>query len=162
MKTPFAQRRRALQSQLAAARLSGLLITSPASWYYLTGFTGEAGALVVSRRGAALVTDGRFVAQARQETSGIRIVQQQGRAGGVGGAIPEGRASWRGSGLTRRGSPWASWQCCARAPGGRTRWIATGGQVEALRGRKEAGGTGADAQGRGAGGQSDDQARSRC
>src|SRR5205823_14915324 len=85
MKTPFAHRRRVLQSQLGTDRLSALLVTKPASWYYLTGFSGEAGALVISRSGAAIVTDGRFTAQARQETSGVRIVAQAGTlAGSVG------------------------------------------------------------------------------
>src|ERR1700730_10832411 len=78
MTTPFAQRRRALQSQLGDQHLASLLVTQGASWYYLTGFTGESGALVVSRRGATLVTDGRFTAQARAETSGIRVVEQKG------------------------------------------------------------------------------------
>src|SRR6202040_4261273 len=76
MNTPFAQRRRALLSRLGKSRLGCLLVTRPANWYYLTGFTGESGALVVSRRGTTLITDGRFTAQAREETSGIRIVQQ--------------------------------------------------------------------------------------
>jgi len=58
-------------------RLSSLLVTHPSNWYYLTGFTGEAGALVISRRGSALITDGRFLKQAREETSGIRIVPQE-------------------------------------------------------------------------------------
>src|SRR5258707_5948282 len=71
MKTLFAHRRRALQAQTAARGLSGILSTSPADWYYLTGFTGEAGALIVLRKGAALVTDGRFTVQAKEEPSGI-------------------------------------------------------------------------------------------
>src|SRR5258708_34591293 len=64
-------------SKLEEAQLDCLLITSPANWYYLTGFTGESGALLVSQRGTALVTDGRFAVQARQETSGVRVVLQK-------------------------------------------------------------------------------------
>src|SRR5258708_31301194 len=65
-------------SKLEEAQLDCLLVTSPANGYYLTGFTGESGALLVSQRGAALVTDGRFAVQARQETSGVRVVLQKG------------------------------------------------------------------------------------
>src|SRR5262249_19753543 len=78
MRTSFAQRRRALQQDIAEAGLGALLITKPASWYYLTGFTGEAGVLVVRRRGAAIVTDGRFTAQARLEAAEVQVVQQEG------------------------------------------------------------------------------------
>jgi len=76
MKTPFGKRRRELLAQLAAAKLDGLLVSRPANWYYLTGFTGDSGALLATKRGTALVTDGRFTGQARQETSGVRIVPQ--------------------------------------------------------------------------------------
>jgi Xaa-Pro aminopeptidase len=137
MITPFAKRRRALQSQLASARLSGLLITSPASWYYLIGFTGEAGALVISERGAALVTDGRFVSQAKQETSGVRIVQQQGAlAVSVGQFLRGERLSTVGFDASR--VTVGQLAMLRRSSGSRTHWIASGGHVEALRGRKEA------------------------
>jgi Xaa-Pro aminopeptidase len=136
MTTPFAQRRRALQGQLASARLGGLLVTSPASWFYLTGFTGEAGALLVSRRSTALVTDGRFTAQAKQETSGIRIVQQQGAlAVSVGQHVKSEKLAKIGFDSTR--VTVAQLAMFRKSSGSRTRWIPSNGQVEALRGRKE-------------------------
>src|SRR5258708_4718928 len=78
MKTPFHRRRHNLVSKLSRTKIDALLITRPANWYYLTGFTGESGALVVSRKGASLITDGRFMVQGRAEMSGIRILQQKG------------------------------------------------------------------------------------
>src|SRR5579859_2492441 len=78
MSTPFQQRRKALQSLMAERRLAGLLITQPANWYYLTGFSGEAGVLALMRSGSALLTDGRFTVQAKDETSGIRVIPQKG------------------------------------------------------------------------------------
>jgi Xaa-Pro aminopeptidase len=78
MKTHFAQRRRALQERLAKEKLDYLLVTHPPDWYYLSGFTGESGALVVGRKNATLVTDGRFTVQARDETSGVQIHTQKG------------------------------------------------------------------------------------
>jgi Xaa-Pro aminopeptidase len=137
MKTPFALRRRILQSQLGAAHLSALLITRPASWYYLTGFSGEAGALVVSRSGAVIVTDGRFTAQARQETSGVRITKQPGAL-----AVSVGQLV-RSMGLARVGFDAShitvsTLAALRRASGKRARWIAAAGHVEGLRGRKDA------------------------
>src|SRR5258707_14652405 len=77
MKTRLHRRHR-LASSFSDAKIDALLITSPANWYYLTGYTGEFGALVASRKGASLITDGRFMVQGRAEASGIRIVQQKG------------------------------------------------------------------------------------
>src|SRR5882672_6772454 len=78
MKTPFQGRCGALVSKLKEAELECLLVTSPANCYYLAGFTGESGVLIVSQWGTTLVTDGRFTIQAREETSGIRVVLQKG------------------------------------------------------------------------------------
>jgi Xaa-Pro aminopeptidase len=78
MNTRFAERRSALVQKFGALQVEGLLVTHPADWYYLTGFTGESGALVVTGRGATLITDGRFVGQAKTEVTGIGVVQQKG------------------------------------------------------------------------------------
>ncbi len=137
MQTAFGQRRRALQRLLAAERVGSLVVTQRASWYYLTGFTGEAGALVVSGRGAALITDGRFVAQARTETSGVRIVQQAGSlAASVGQFLKDaggGKVGFDASQITV-----GQFRVLRKAAGGRVRWIAATGHVERLRRRKEA------------------------
>jgi Xaa-Pro aminopeptidase len=137
MTTPFAKRRRALQSQLAEHRLHSLLITQPANWYYLTGFTGEAGVLVVSRRGTTLISDGRFMAQARQETSGVRIVQQASSlAASVGDFL---KSAGRGPvGFDESQVTVGQLRALRRATGPRVRWVGAAGHVERLRRRKEA------------------------
>src|SRR6266404_8351986 len=95
MKTPFVQRRRALQARIAEKHLSGVISMNPASWYYLTGFTGEAGALLLSARGSFLVTDGRFTAQAKEETSGLRVVKQDGSLMATVGSLLRSRSQSR-------------------------------------------------------------------
>src|SRR5262249_1298284 len=129
MKTPFARRRRALQDQLKKARLGALLVPNPASWYYLTGFSGEAGMLVVSLDGAAIITDGRFTAQARRETSGVQIAQQHGAlAASVGEFLRRagiGRIGFDASRVTVN-----DLKALGKAAGRRTRWIPTSGEVE--------------------------------
>ena len=77
MNAAFARRRRSLVEKFGEMELDGLLITQPADWYYLTGFTGESGALVVTRRTVTLITDGRFAGQAKAETSGVNVVLQR-------------------------------------------------------------------------------------
>ena len=138
MKTPFVQRRRALQAQIAARGLSGILSTSPADWYYLTGFTGDAGALIILRKGAALVTDGRFTVQAQEETTGIRIVKQKG-------SLPASVGEWlHGGGRRKIGFDAAQvsveqFRNLRRSAGARVRWVAVGAEIGFLRQVKELG-----------------------
>ncbi len=109
-----------------------LLVSAPPNWYYLTGFTGEAGALVVSRRSATLITDGRFTVQAKQETSGVRIVRQKA------GLFEAAGQFLRQSGFRRVGFEPAQltvtqWKTARKAAGPRCRWKPAKGVVEALR-----------------------------
>jgi Xaa-Pro aminopeptidase len=136
MKTPM-QRLRSLISNLADAKCDALLITSPANWYYLTGFTGESGALVVTRMGTSLITDGRFMAQAGDETSGVRILQQKGSLfESVGQFLKDSHSSRVGF------DPYqvavGQLQSLRKAAGARVRWIPALGKVESLRMRKDA------------------------
>ena len=74
MTNAFVRRRAALAEKFGSSKVDGLLVTHPADWYYLTGFTGDSGALIVGRRAATLITDGRFTGQAGAETSGVQVV----------------------------------------------------------------------------------------
>ncbi len=136
MKRPFAQRRHALEVEFAQSKLDHLLVTKPANLYYLTGFGGDAGALVVSREGSSLITDGRFLAQARQETAGIRIVLQKGSLFSSVGALLEAAGSRR-AGFDPDQLTVAQLQVLRKTSGSRLRWIAAPGLVEKLRMRKE-------------------------
>src|SRR5947207_14984102 len=64
-----ADRRRARQEALVRAldaeALDGLVVTSHANIRYLTGFSGSAAVVVVTRADVLLVTDFRYDAQAR-------------------------------------------------------------------------------------------------
>jgi len=63
-----------LQSILPESQLDFLLITHLPNVRYLSGFTGSAAALLVGEQGATLFTDGRYIAQAKQEVRNARIV----------------------------------------------------------------------------------------
>jgi len=137
MKTFFQGRRRALVSKLQEAQLDCLLITSPANFYYLTGFTGESGALLVSQRGTALVTDGRFAVQARQETSGVRVVLQKGSLFESAGLFLKGTSARR-IGFDPGLLTVAQLTGIRKVSGSRLRWIPAPAMVEGLRMRKDA------------------------
>ncbi len=59
---------------MADQQIDALLITHLPDVRWLSGFTGSNAALVVTARGAALFTDGRYTVQAREEVRGARVV----------------------------------------------------------------------------------------
>ena len=138
MTTNLQQRRRSLIAKLSDAKIAGLVITSPANWYYLTGFTGESGALVVSRKGASLITDGRFTVQGAAEARGVRIVQQKGSLFGSVGQFLKS-SSLRRVGFDPSQITVEQLYSLRKAAGAQVRWIAAAGRVEALRMCKDAG-----------------------
>ena len=136
MTTSFKLRTRALQRAIAAARLDALLVDRPPNWYYLTGFTGEAGLLLAGTR-PVIVTDSRFTVQARQETSGVRIVRQVGGLfESAGKFLQEQRL--RTVGFDPQHITVAQLRSLRKAAGARIRWKPVSGMVEAMRMKKDA------------------------
>ena len=69
----YSGRSRELRESLAENRLDALLVSHLPNVRYLCGFTGSAGAIVVTPKAAVFFTDGRYTAQAREEVYGSRI-----------------------------------------------------------------------------------------
>lgn len=137
MKTALSQRRRKLAASFSDLKVEALVITSPPNWYYLTGFTGDSGVLIVSRKGTTFITDGRFVVQGRAEMAGVRLLQQQGSLNGsVGQFLKDSR--YRRVGFDLAQTTVGQLRSLRRAAGLGVRWIATAGTVEGLRMRKDA------------------------
>jgi Xaa-Pro aminopeptidase len=67
-------RQQRLRSILPARHLDALLVTHLPNVLYLCGFSGSAGALVLTESGSFFFTDGRYTAQARAEVHGPRLV----------------------------------------------------------------------------------------
>lgn len=136
MNNVFVLRRWALKGRLADLGLQSLLITHPPNLYYLTGFTGEAGALIASPKGWTLITDGRFKTQAREEAFGIRIVLEKRSLLETAGQFLRtvgGRVGFDASHLTV-----AQLGIMRKAAGRRVRWRGASRVVESLRARKDA------------------------
>src|SRR3954447_20849629 len=70
----YARRVRALLGALETHNLDALLVTHLPNIRYLCGFTGSAGALLVTEGQCVFFTDGRYTAQSRAEVLGARIV----------------------------------------------------------------------------------------
>src|SRR5215472_8656192 len=134
----FPHRRRALIPFLERSRLDALLVTRPANWFYLTGFSGDSGALLVGRRNTALITDGRFTVQAREETAGVRIRRlERTLYESVAQSLKDLKARRLGYDPTHLTV--SELQTGRKATGGRIEWIPLTGAVETLRMRKDAG-----------------------
>lgn len=138
MDARFHHRRSALLNVLGSSRVATLLVTRPANWFYLTGFTGEYGALIVSEKGTTLVTDGRFRVQAKAEARGIRIRQQEGTLlESVARVLHDLRA--RRVGFDPAHTAVSELQGARKASGRRLEWVPVAGTVETLRMRKDTG-----------------------
>jgi len=57
--------------------LDGLLITSPVNRRYVTGFTGTAGAAVITEDDARFITDFRYTEQAAEQARGFQVVEHK-------------------------------------------------------------------------------------
>lgn len=125
-----------LRREFVSRGLDAQLVTHAPDWYYLTGFTGEAGALVVGRKGCALITDGRFTTQAKDETRGVRIVQHKaGLHTEVGEFLK--RTGFRRVGFDSGRLTVAQWEALKKAAGGRSTLKPANGAVQRLRTRKD-------------------------
>ena len=114
-----------------------MLVTRPANWFYLTGFTGESGALIVSKNGTTLITDGRFMVQAKAEARGVRLRKQEGTLPeSVGEALRGLRA--RRVGFDPAHMAVSELQGVRKASGRQREWVPVPGSVETLRMRKDA------------------------
>jgi Xaa-Pro aminopeptidase len=137
MTNHFATRRKAAAGELRQRKLDCLLVNHAPNWYYLTGFTGESGGLILDEQGATLITDGRFTVQAKQETRSIRIeLQRESLYTSVGRYLQQG-------GRERVGfdpQHWTVAQMSAlrKQARGRCKLVAAPGIVEALRRKKDA------------------------
>ena len=63
-------------------QIDGLLVVQPENRYYLSGFAGSAGSLLVSREDAVLATDFRYAEQALAQATEYRVLR-------ISGAITE-------------------------------------------------------------------------
>ncbi len=70
----LSQRLARLRAQWMSRRLDGLLITDRSDQIWATGFTGEDGEVLITRRQVVLLTDGRFDETARREAPWARKV----------------------------------------------------------------------------------------
>ncbi|RUL56942.1 M24 family metallopeptidase [Lysinibacillus antri] len=67
-----------LRKALVENNIDGLLITNEFNRRYMTGFTGSAGVVIVSKDDSVFITDFRYTEQAKKQVQDFRIVQHDG------------------------------------------------------------------------------------
>lgn len=120
---------------MAEAGLDALLVSHLPNIFYLCGFSGSAGSLLLTRDSATLFTDSRYTVQARAEVVGARprVVR-----GGLAETLGEALRTRRVRRLGYEGARLSVLQhrLFRRSASSRTSWRPISGWVEALRTRK--------------------------
>jgi len=122
---------------LEAEGANTLLETHPANIYYLSGFTGDSGMLLVEPSAVTLFTDGRFTIQARQEAVGVRTHIHRGGplVASIGAYM--GRKSRIRAVISPSRLSLAGWTILKKGGGKGVRWVAVDGLVDKLRAVKD-------------------------
>jgi Xaa-Pro aminopeptidase len=76
-------RRQRLRAALDVAGTEAALVTRLVNVRYLTGFTGSNAALLVTRDGAVLATDGRYTTQAGNQAPDVELLVERECARGL-------------------------------------------------------------------------------
>ena len=137
METTTANRLGRVRHALESSGANALLEMHPPNVYYLSGFTGDAGALVVEPSSVTLFTDGRFTVQAKQETKGIRIQIHRGSMLAAIGEYLHRKRRLRVAMAPSRLNL-AAWTELKKAGGKGVRWVKVDGLVDDLRAVKDA------------------------
>lgn len=69
------KRLKKLRQSMESENLPALLVGSAANRYYLSGFTGSAGSILLTPRETYLVTDFRYVEQAAQQSPHLKVIR---------------------------------------------------------------------------------------
>jgi Xaa-Pro aminopeptidase len=138
MRSPHQERLNRLRARLQVAGASGLLVTHPANVYYLTGFSGDAGALLVRKSSAYLFTDGRFRIQARDEVRVARVEIVQGSPSVAAATALAGRRNPLACAYEVDRLTVAQLSALRKHSGASVRWLGLAGAVEDLRVEKDA------------------------
>lgn len=69
---------------LEEKKMDGFIVTDASNRKYLTNFTGGNGILLITKQGTVMITDYRYVEQAKEQTEGIEIILHSDHTGHKG------------------------------------------------------------------------------
>ncbi|MGC1107064.1 MAG: Xaa-Pro peptidase family protein [Candidatus Acidiferrales bacterium] len=133
----LASRLSLLQQEMEVARLDAFVVSHPPNVFYLSGFTGSAAVLVVTRAEATLFTDPRYTVQAREEARSARVeITRHSLIAAAAEHLALRRV--RRTGFEAARLSVAQKSLLDKAAGARVRWVAWDGRIEAARAVKDA------------------------
>jgi Xaa-Pro aminopeptidase len=137
MEAMIVDRLKRVRLALQAAGANTLLETHPANIYYLSGFTGDSGVLLVESSSVSLFTDGRFTIQAKEEARGIRTHIHRGGPLVNSIGVYTRRKSRMRAAISPSRLSLADWTVLKKSAGKGVRWVAVDGLVDKLRAVKD-------------------------
>ncbi len=87
MKANYLQRQTRLRAQLAVKELDALLVLGCENIQYLSGFSGHAAYGIVTKESSFLITDYRYVEQAKNECQGFEVICRNRETESLGACI---------------------------------------------------------------------------
>jgi Xaa-Pro aminopeptidase len=127
-----------LRFRFAQLRCDAFLVTHLPNIFYLCGFTGSSGVLLVEVDRATLFTDGRYSVQARQEVLGAKVrIERRSPLVSAAEALRRSRGKLRVAYPPERITVLQEGQL-RRTAGTRVRWVQCPNVVESLRSVKDA------------------------
>ena len=126
-----------LRQELDQAGAGAYLETHLPNIYYLCGFSGDSGALLLDSSSATLFTDGRFTIQSKQETRGIRVHIDKGPLLEAVGTYLKAKKRLKIA-VAPAHLSLSGWKTLRKAGGSSLKWAAVDGLVETLRAVKDA------------------------
>jgi Xaa-Pro aminopeptidase len=138
MERSISSRLQRVRAALETAGGDALLETHPPNIYYLSGFTGDSGILLVQPASVTLFTDGRFTVQAKEESPGVRTHIHRGvtLVASVGAYLRDKNRVRVGISASRLSL--ANWTILKKTAGKSVRWVDCDGLVDRLRAVKDA------------------------
>lgn len=136
MDDQISSRWKRVRERIESGKADSLVETHLPNVYYVSGFTGDSGVLVVEPSAVALFTDSRFTVQAREECPGVRVHIQKGSPLLAAGNYLRRRKRKRVA-IDPARLTVAGWTVLKRTAGKAVRWRATEGLVDQLRAVKD-------------------------
>ena len=136
MQTHATTRLKRLRQALETQGVSALLETHLPNIYYLSGFSGDSGALLIDSSSATLFTDGRFTIQAKEESPGFRVRIHRGPLLEAVGEHLHKKGRSRVA-VSPSHLSLASWKVVKKAAGKSVSWVGVDGIVDQLRAVKD-------------------------
>jgi Xaa-Pro aminopeptidase len=136
MEQPFLNRLKSVRIVLHELRADAHLELHLPNIYYMSGFTGDSGALLIEPGSVTLFTDGRFTVQASQEVPGAKVRIHRGRMAATIGDYLRRKKSLRVA-LAPSRVTLAVWKELKKGAGRLVRWMPSEGLVEGFRAVKD-------------------------